>query len=202
MYCLCFWRSQQTIDQIYCPVSFRIFSPPHYSNSSFFFVQKFNFDFLRKLSGFFWLKNSWKVVVLDFLAVDNFDFTRKIAKKILCEKLVKMLGLCQNWIFGQKFDFLNSVPPVIFIFFNMCFFQLKCQQREYCWCPCRSQESARKSGWLHSKGHWATRQADLGGVFVRATIAFANRGRSSQSDRWIWGGGIEHSCQSRYKARQ
>ena len=51
----------------------------------------------------------WKtrenVVVLDFLAVDNFDFTRKIVKKNLGEKLVKMLGFCQNWIFGQKFDF-------------------------------------------------------------------------------------------------
>ena len=22
---------------------------------------------------------------------------------------MKMLGFCQNWIFGQKFDFLNSV---------------------------------------------------------------------------------------------
>ena len=56
----------------------------------------------------------WKtrenVVVLDFLAVDNFDFTRKIVKKFLGEKLVKMLVFfCQNWIFGQKFDFSNSV---------------------------------------------------------------------------------------------
>ena len=47
-------------------------------------------------------------MVLDFLAVDNFDFTRKIVKK-LGEKLVKMLGFCQNWIFEQKFDFSNSV---------------------------------------------------------------------------------------------
>ena len=48
-------------------------------------------------------------MVLDVLAVDNFDFTRKIVKKILCEKLVKMLVFCPNWIFGQKFDFSNSV---------------------------------------------------------------------------------------------
>ena len=48
-------------------------------------------------------------MVLDFLAVDNFDFTRKIVKKIWGEKLVKMLGFCQNWIFGQKFDSSNSV---------------------------------------------------------------------------------------------
>ena len=47
-------------------------------------------------------------MVLDFLDVDNFDFMRKIVKKNLGEKLVKMLGFCQNWIFGQKFDFSNS----------------------------------------------------------------------------------------------
>ena len=45
------------------------------------------------------------VVVFDILAVDNFDFTRKIVKKNLVEKLVKMLGGCQNCIFKQKFDF-------------------------------------------------------------------------------------------------
>ena len=54
-------------------------------------------------------KNRENVVVLDFLAVDNFDFTRKIVKKKLGEKLVKMLGFSQNWFFGQKFDFSNSV---------------------------------------------------------------------------------------------
>ena len=79
------------------------------SSQSSFFVQKFNFDFPRKLSIFFGWKTRENVVVLDFLAVDNFDFTRKIVKKILGEKLVKMLGFCQNWIFGQKFDFSNSV---------------------------------------------------------------------------------------------
>ena len=59
-------------------------------------------------------------MVLDFLAVDNFDFTRKIVGKILGEKLVKMLGylhflvvdnfdlprkivkFCQNQIFWTK----------------------------------------------------------------------------------------------------
>ena len=56
-------------------------------------------------------KTRENVVVLDFLAIDNFDFTRKIVKKFLGEKLVKMLGFCQNWIFGQKIDFSNSVWP-------------------------------------------------------------------------------------------
>ena len=41
---------------------------------------------------------------MDFLAVGNFDFTRKIVKKILGEKLVKCLG----FVFGQKFDFSNG----------------------------------------------------------------------------------------------
>ena len=51
-------------------------------------------------------------MVLDFLAVDNFDFTRKNVQKIFGEKLVKMFGFCQNWIFGEKFDFLNSVSYI------------------------------------------------------------------------------------------
>ena len=42
------------------------------------------------------MKTRENVMALDFLAVDNFDFTRKIVKKILGEKLVKLLGFCQN----------------------------------------------------------------------------------------------------------
>ena len=41
-------------------------------------------------------------MVLDFLADDNFDFTRKIVKKKLGEN--SWLG----WIYGQKLDFSNS----------------------------------------------------------------------------------------------
>ena len=59
---------------------------------------------------FYGWKTRENVVVLDFLAGENFDFTRKIVKKNLGEKLVKMLGFCQ--IFGQKFDFYNSVTFV------------------------------------------------------------------------------------------
>ena len=50
-----------------------------------------NFDFPRKIVNFYF---GWKtreiVVVLGFLAVDNFVFTRKIVKKNLGEKLVKI----------------------------------------------------------------------------------------------------------------
>ena len=68
------------------------------------------FIFCPKIQLWFPEKNSeWKarenVVVLDLLAVDNFEYTRKIVKKIWGEKLVKMLEFCQNRIFGQKFDF-------------------------------------------------------------------------------------------------
>ena len=65
----------------------------HCSKSSFV-VQKFNFDFPRKVVQLFWVKTRENAAVLDFLAVDNFDFTRKIVKPILGEKLVKMLGIC------------------------------------------------------------------------------------------------------------
>ena len=52
---------------------------PHCSKSSFF-VQKFNFDFPRKLSIFFGCKIRENAVVLYFLAVevDNFDFAREV----------------------------------------------------------------------------------------------------------------------------
>ena len=76
----------------------------------FIFCPKIQLWFPKKIVDFFWWKTRENVVVLGFLAVDNFDFTRKIVKKIFGEKLVKMLGFCQNWIFGQKFDFSNSVP--------------------------------------------------------------------------------------------
>ena len=72
----------------------------------FIFCPKIQLLISRENCRFFGWKTRENVVVLDFLAVDNFDFTRKIVKKIWGEKLVKMLGLCQNWIFGQKFDFL------------------------------------------------------------------------------------------------
>ena len=41
-------------------------------------------------------------MVLEFLAVDNFDFTRKIVKKNLGEKLVETLGV------SVKIEFLDK----------------------------------------------------------------------------------------------
>ena len=75
----------------------------------FIFCPKIQLWVTEKIFDFSWWKTRENVVVLNFLAVDNFDFTRKIVKKNLGEKLLKMLGFCQNWNFGQKFDFYNSV---------------------------------------------------------------------------------------------
>ena len=40
------------------------------------------------------MKNREIAAVLDFLAVGNFDLTRKIVKKNLGEKLVELFGIC------------------------------------------------------------------------------------------------------------
>ena len=40
------------------------------------------------------MKPRENAAVLDFLMFDSFDFTKKIVKNILVEKLVKMLGIC------------------------------------------------------------------------------------------------------------
>ena len=93
---------------------------------SSFFVQKSTLISREKFSNCFGWKTRENATVLDFLAVDNFDFTRKIVKKIWekyswkcwgfalfsCWQLwfpEKIVKFCQNWIFGQKFDFSNSV---------------------------------------------------------------------------------------------
>ena len=78
-------------------------------SKSSFFVQKCNFDFPRILSIFLGWKTRENVVVLYFLAVNNFEFTSKIVKIIWVKNSWKCWGFCQNWICGQKFDFSNSV---------------------------------------------------------------------------------------------
>ena len=63
-------------------------------------------------------------MVLHFLAVDNFDFTRKFVNKNLGEKLVKMLGFCQNLIFGQNLTFRIVCRYIILSFYNEASFVL------------------------------------------------------------------------------
>ena len=72
----------------------------HCSKSSFF-DQKFNFDFPRKLL-ILWGEKLVKMFrFLDFLAVDNFDFTRKIVKEIWMKNSWKCFGFV-------KIEFLDK----------------------------------------------------------------------------------------------
>ena len=76
-----------------------------HSSKSSFFVQKFNFDFPEKIVDFF----GWKCCGFGLFSCWQLWFHKKNCQKNFGEKLVKMLGFCQNWIFGQNFDFYNSV---------------------------------------------------------------------------------------------
>ena len=59
-------------------------------------------------------KTRENVVVSDFLAVDNFDFTRKIVEKILGEKLVKMLWVL-DFLAVDNFDFTRKIVKKIWV---------------------------------------------------------------------------------------
>ena len=58
----------------------------------FILCPKIQLWFPEKIVDFLGEKTRENVVVLDILAVDNFDFTRKTVKKNFGEKLGKMLG--------------------------------------------------------------------------------------------------------------
>ena len=59
-----------------------------------------NYDFLKKIVDFFLWKTRENVVVLDFLTVDNFDFTRKMLKKIWVKtREKKCWGFVKIWLF-------------------------------------------------------------------------------------------------------
>ena len=73
-------------------------------NLHFLFVQKFNFDFLKKCRFFVW-KTCENVVVLDFLGVDKFDFTRKIAKKNWVKNSWKCWGLVKIEFLDENLTF-------------------------------------------------------------------------------------------------
>ena len=66
----------------------------------FIFCPEIQLWFPEKIVDFF---GGWKtrenVVALGFLAVDNFDFTRKIVKKIWGEKLMKLNFWTKIWLF-------------------------------------------------------------------------------------------------------
>ena len=60
-------------------------------------MQKFNFDFPRKIVELFWVKIRENAAVLDFLAVDNFDFTRKIVKIEFLDKNLTFQIVCKMY---------------------------------------------------------------------------------------------------------
>ena len=57
------------------------------------------------MSIFLGRKTRENVVGLQFLAADNFDFTRKIVKKNLGEKFVKMLGYVKSEFLDKNLTF-------------------------------------------------------------------------------------------------
>ena len=76
---------------------------PSFLFGIFIFLSKNSTLISRENCRFFgWWKTRENVVVLDFLAVDNFDFTRKIVKKNLGEKVVKMVGFWSKLNFWTK----------------------------------------------------------------------------------------------------
>ena len=77
-------------------VFWKVFSSQCLKSS--FFVQKFNFDFSRKFFGV--KKNSWKCCGFELFSYWQFWFDEKNRENV---------GICQNWIFGKKIDFSNSV---------------------------------------------------------------------------------------------
>ena len=68
----------------------------------FIFCPKIQLWFPEKIVDFFGWKTRENVVILDFLAVDNFDFTRKIVKKIW----VKNSWKCWGFV---KIEFLDNL---------------------------------------------------------------------------------------------
>ena len=67
-----------------------------------FFFQKFNFELARKIIELFLVKTRENAAVWDFLAVDNFDFTRKIVKKIWGGKTSENVGVLSKLNFWTK----------------------------------------------------------------------------------------------------
>ena len=74
----------------------------HCSKSSFF-VQKFNFDLPKKIVELFWVTRE-NAAVLDFLAIDNFDFTRKIFGRKTRQNVGDL-----NFLVVDNFDFPRKI---------------------------------------------------------------------------------------------
>ena len=97
--------------QVFLLNEWSIFGPQTCWNTLYHTVR--NLHFLSKNSTlicrencrFFWMKTSWKCCGLGLFSCWQLWFHEKNCQKNYGWKLVKMLGFCQNWIYGQKFDF-------------------------------------------------------------------------------------------------
>ena len=95
------WTKPRKMIFFWCENSNGNFSLRIHTVPNFHFCPKFNLDFPLKLSIFLGEKLVENVVVLDLLADDNFDFTRKIVKKNLGENSLKC------WVF-VKIELLDK----------------------------------------------------------------------------------------------
>ena len=86
---LLFTTTEHHLFQVY------ILSLPSHTVRNLHFLSKNSTFFSRKNVELFWVKTRENAAVLYFLAVDNFDFPRKLSI-FLGEKLVKMLWF---WVF-------------------------------------------------------------------------------------------------------
>ena len=79
------WIALKTLDLGQCTFLCIVYPFKHTLFEIFIFCPKIQLWYPDKIVDFLGLKTREIILVLDFLAVDNFDFTRKIVKKILGE---------------------------------------------------------------------------------------------------------------------
>ena len=114
---------------------------PHCWKSSFF-VQKFNFDFPRKLSIFFRVKNSWKCCGFGLFSCWQFWFPEKN-----CQKKIWVKNSRRFWGF-VKTEFLDIFEYFIFKESGISACWNDCSSLGQSWISYIRPDSARKIGGL------------------------------------------------------
>ena len=75
----------------------------------FIFCPKVQIWFSEKILEFFWCEKSRKCCGFGLFSCWQLWFHEKNCQKKIGWKTRENMVVCQNWIFGQKFDFSNSV---------------------------------------------------------------------------------------------
>ena len=75
----------------------------------FIFCPKIQLWYLERNCRIVLGENSWKCCSFGLFSCWQLWFHEKNLSKTFLVKNVKLLGFCQNWIFGRNFDFSNSV---------------------------------------------------------------------------------------------